>query len=211
MKVTQETQSSMTFKDNQFFLILAGTGFLIAGCVFIINSHQALTLDFLRNNWLDFACIAIGILLIFIYKSTTIVLDKTIGKMTFTYKGLFGKKMNEYLMSNLVRLELRARYDNSRQTNNNGVSFSVPRLVYQLVFLFNDGLQLPLDNISGGDSTSINGIPILMGGKGKEEMIGQKIATFLNIPYQKIEPPNPMDMIKTAVGAIQGNAPTIQN
>jgi len=188
MKIAQITQTSMVLKDNNFSGIIFGAVFAVLGFILLYSMHP-LSKPFSLKTWLPAIFILVGLFVIAMSRFTTIILDKAQNKIIVIGLGILGKRVKEYPLNTVMRLELREEYRiEYSNADSRGFSVQTPRLNWQLVFVFNDGQEVPLDHVTSSASTvRFDDIP-LMSGSGTERVVGQKIAAFLNIPFQEIGP-----------------------
>lgn len=190
MKIVQESAVSMVIKDYNYNSLVIGIVFIVLGSFSFFKTEP------LRNLF-DFKVILtgifpiVGLYIVLITKFTTIVLDKAQNKITFTRKSILGTKHDEVSLAPVVKVELKQEYKmETVEMNANTRGFStrseIPRLYYQLALVSNNGQEVQLESPKRSSGVG----SILLGGRTKAREVGQKIATFLNVPFQEISPPD---------------------
>jgi hypothetical protein len=187
MKITNQTANELTLTEGGASGIIVGTILIIAGVLAEL---------FLRQNggivtWIGLALIAAGIVIVLFSSSITVVMNKTSGQVAYQKKRLVGGKNSTYQIADIFRIETRKQWQmqNTGQSGNQGGSPPQEVLVAQSVMVFKDGRELALDHQKTSSSTSVGGM-VLMGGQGAETATAAQVATFLNVPFLEIMPPN---------------------
>jgi hypothetical protein len=188
MKITRENQNLLVLQESGLFVYVFGTIFILLG-LFIVFSPS-----FLSDNpplWTGIVGILLGSLVIVISKNTTISLDKTSNKLLFLKKGITGQTVKEYSLDQIKEIEMFASYSSS----SSGSGYS-----YHLAFVFKNNEEVPLNP---GDSTIIRfmGRQII-----PEKKLGEKIADFLNVPFQEKEPLTMAETLSEVTSAVKDAA-----
>ena len=132
----------------------------------------------------------IGVIMLLVTSSISIVIDKPQRQITFRRKRIMGAKTNSYHTSDVIRVELRRNsYFNHEPTSRQGFSMGDDHQVFdsQSIIMFKDGTELPLENRKSrntGKSPISTGV--MMAGEGKELSISRQVAAFLSVPFQEI-------------------------
>lgn len=190
MKIIQQDQNSLRLRDSNILGYSIGTIFTIFGLfmtikptMFIQHPPLLMSLFFL----------ATGIFVVCIAKVTTVSLDKTLDKLTITQKSLFSQQSQEYLLSSVKQLELQQNY---RTDNHNR-----PGISYNLVFILNTGIAVPLNPL-GSTNISVAGIPI-----NTEQALGNKIAGFMGVPFVELRPPTLQETLTAITSKVSSPPP----
>jgi hypothetical protein len=178
MKITIETQSLMVIKEGRIFVYVLSAVFTAAGLVVIFFP------SFFTNNpplWSGIVAVLAGILVVFLNKSINVKLDKSVDKFSMLKKSLIGKHSEEYSLSQIKEVEIRQMYYQGARTRNSREGES--GYYYELSIIMNNNQRILLNpgarNIQRGISFS----------RPKEQVIGEKIANFLGVPFQERRPP----------------------
>lgn len=188
MKILEDSDRKIVLKDSNWGGFVVGIILLLASFYFmyrLIPFPMGFDIKLLLIPGLLFL---IGALLFFTSNSTTSTFDKDGNVITFVKKSILGTRNKTYQLDQVARLEMREQVimNNSRQTQ--GINMGgTPQVQFQLVMVLKDGTEIPLDHLKSPATTSFGGVAI-MGGTGTEKVIGQKLATFLGVPYQEISP-----------------------
>lgn len=182
MKILKQTTDEMVLKDGS---VLSG---LIGGIIFAGLGGFVLYL-----NHIDTVAILVGIIFaiaglvqIFFATSTTITVNKGRGQLFLQKRGLIKNQLKSYAIADIDRIEMRNDFQTQHSTIQ-GRIYMRPVIIYQSVFVMKDGTELPLGGIKTPRQVSGIGSPsILRSGESKEVAVGQQIATFISIPFQKI-------------------------
>lgn len=184
MKILKEDQNLMILKDNNITIFVVGIIFVFVGLMIIFKP------DYFTNEtplWFGFVGILFGLFIILMAKITTISLDKLSNKLSFQQKGLTNKIIKEYTLGQIKEIELSVSYSTSGKNNYS----------YHLAFVLNNNEIIPL-NPGSSSFLKIMGKQII-----PENTIGQRIANFLNVPFQNRQPPTASEALSTISSAIQ--------
>lgn len=187
MKIVYQDPNTLLLKDSNLLGYFIGTIFAIFGLAMTIKPSM-----FVQSPPLLFSLLflSIGVFVICVAKVTTANLDKAKDKIIITQKSLLSKHAQEYLLSSVQQLELQQKYRTDSQNR--------PGISYDLVFIFNTGLQVPLYPL-GTTNISIGGIPV-----NTEQALGQNIASFIGVPFVERRPPT----LQETLSAITSTIPT---
>lgn len=198
MKIINQTKVELKLKDSNLSSLIIGFIVIIIG--------GTLGVAFFNHADSKVFLIVSGFLLLFglliILFSSAIIIDfKTINnQFNYTKKSFFRTKTDIYNFSDVSHVELRKQWQteytsygnnsSSRIKVNNVTSKKV--LLFQSILILKNGIELPLDNKkNSSDTTSLlDSSSVLMGGASKEVFIANQVATFLNVPFREVTPPN---------------------
>ncbi len=205
MNIVQETPNLIALKDSDYKGLVIGIIFIVVPILLIPLIFSSQSANVLIFALVLFVFLVTGIFSVINSYFSTITLDKSINKLSFVRKGVLGKRNNDYSLSNISSIQLRQEYA-SRSTSSVGFSTKLGtmsrRLDFQLFFIFKSGEEIPLDHLQQPGGLSISGLPLL-GGSGYERELGQKLATFLNVPFNDSGLPSMGQTISDLVGAIK--------
>jgi len=186
MKIVSQTADELVLQEGSASGIVVGVVLVIAGVLaeLFLRSSNAMVI------WIGLALVVIGIVVILFSSSITVVANKAKGQVLYQKKRLVGGQNSTYAIADLFRIETRKQWhvDNA-PSGDQGASRPQPVLVAQSVMVFKDGREVPLDHQKSSSSTTVGSV-VLMGGQGAESAIASQVATFLNVPFQEIAPPN---------------------
>jgi len=196
VKVVSETQNQLILKQNRYSNIFLGIVLFLAGIGVFLIAHQT------APKILSLVFLIIGILIIIFTKFITINIDKTQNSFSLIAAGLLGKKKTNIALDQIKEVSLEeyvsTQYNIAGQNANMGSPMAQTNIVYDLVFYLKDGQGIPIQIKSGGN-TFINGLPIggfgSLLGRNKNVELGNKIATFIGIPFIDRRPPGVIDML----------------
>lgn len=187
MKIISQSADELVLKEGSASGIVVGVVLIIAG---------VLAGSFLRQSnpiviWIALALCVVGLAVILFSSSITVTANKARGQIFYQKKRLVGGQNSTYAIGDIFRIETRKqwRVENTPPSGNQNASMPQPVLVAQSVIVFKNGHELALDHQKTSSSTSIGSV-VLMGGQGAETAIAAQVATFLNVPFQEIAPPN---------------------
>jgi len=186
MKITSQSTSELVLQEGSASGIAMGVVFAIAGAVggFLLRSRTPLAL------WIGLAVVLLGVALICFSSTITVSANKATGQLLYEKKRLVGAQSTTYAIGDVLRIETRKQWreENTPPSGNREVSTPQQVLVAQSVIVFKSGQELPLDHQKTSSSMSI-GSAVLMSGQGAEVAIANRVAAFLEVPFQEIAPP----------------------
>lgn len=203
MKIISETPSILILKENAYSVILGGiiaiiTSFILAIVIFS-NSPQPLT--FL----IPLVFLIVGIITILSAKLVIITINKSINKINLSFVGLLGKKTQDIDINQVSEVVIQENYGRSMSSNNGNTTF-VPHntagLNFTLVFYLKNGEGYPIPMGTANSGLSINRIPFnIFSVRNKQIELGNKIASFIGVPFKDNRPPTLSDMVG-AIGQV---------
>lgn len=167
MKIIKEEAGVLIMRDKSWLAFLVGFVFMIFGVLFIFKSDVFINQPPLWGGVLTFI---MGLLVICFWTVTTVIVDRKISKLTFSWKALVRHKIKEVSIGDIKHVELRQIYDlrNSR--------------VFRVFVVLKSSEEIKLNKY--GTYTSY-GIGYSVKPK-TEKDLGLKIATFINVPFLEI-------------------------
>jgi hypothetical protein len=193
MKIANQTQGQMALKDNNIWKFVFGGGFILFGIGFGITMYASGTHG--AALLIPLILLVIGILSLLFMASLVVEINKSSGQIVYTKKRLIGNKISTYPIADVLRVETRKHWEVQRNNQKSmGSGFQINnassgRLVLfaQSLLVLKDGKTLPLDIAKGSPSRSTASSTVLAE---NEAAVAKKVADFLNLPFQVIEPPN---------------------
>jgi len=184
MKIIKETANIMILKNRNILGFIIGFIFVLVGIIAFVKP------DFFTNKpplWFGLIFILFGGLAIFGAKVITITLDKTTNKLSFLRKGLLGQSIKEYNLDQIKEVELSISFPSAEKMRQ-GFGY-----LYRLSFVLNTGEIIPLNPGSRSNKRTMS----------TERIIGARIASFLNVPFQERRPPTVSELLSTVQSTIQ--------
>jgi hypothetical protein len=187
MKIISQSANELVLQEGGAMGIALGVVFVIAGVFGGYRFHAASPIAI----WIALAVIVVGVTVILLSSSITVSANKASGQLSYRKKRLIGGQDSAYAIADVFRIETRRQWqmENRAPSGNQGEPIPQPMLVSQSVIVFRDGRELPLDHQKTASTTSVGSV-VLMGGQGAEAAIANRMAEFLNVPFQEIAPPN---------------------
>lgn len=196
MKIVHATPSVLVLKQHSYISMAVGLFFFVTGLYLIFSQRESKTL------FLAVILIMCGLLPVILFKFITIVINKTASTISITGVGLLGKKTQTINFSQVKEVSIE-EYITANTTN------SGPRnqLNFNLVIYLNDGQGVPIA-MDSPSVISISGIPI--GGFGPRNSVmdmGNKIASFIGVPFVDRRPPTVNDVVSNISTIMQNSKP----
>lgn len=199
MKITSQNDQLLVVKDGGIFGFIIGAVVALFAGYYLVST--LLTTGVSTDLWFSVGGVVVGLLVLFMTSIVTATLNKSTGQIQYVKKHLIGSSATTYAMADVLRIEVRKEW-RTESSSGTARTESVPEqvLVSQTLIVFKDGTQLPLSRQSSPSRVSIGGI--LVSGQGTETVTANQIATFLNVPFQEIAPPNAGITINLGPGSI---------
>lgn len=201
MKIVHETPTALVLKQKNYLGIFVGIIFFIVGTYLLISQG-------LKDSKLLLIAIIfifVSLLVVVLTKFITLTIDKSSGKITLTSKGLVGQKSQDIALDQIQEIAIE---ESITQVTGNSGSRNQPS--YNLVFYLKDGQGIPI-HIDSPTSFSVGGFPI--GdylGRNKIIELGNKIASFIGVPFKDSRPPTVTDVISGVVNTIKNNQSNLE-
>jgi hypothetical protein len=203
MKVITETPTVLILKENSISQIFSGVIFIIIGIAIIpllINKGVVYLL-------FSLGFILFGLAFILLTKFVTITINKSVNKVNFIFTNLLGKTSQDIAIDQISEIAIQenlTRTVSSGTVNSSAYQNTSPKLSFVLIFYLKDGQGIPISMGSSNGSLSLNGIPLnIFSGRNKRIEIGNKIASFIGVPFRDNRPPTISDMTNIIGQAIE--------
>ena len=132
------------------------------------------------NWWLGLIALAIGILILLLNKSITLIADGNIRQIRITKKSLLGASDNSYSFNDIKDVMIEEDHDYERDSDGDRKE----KITYVLIFNFNNGYQEAINLSSGSSNFSAGGINMSRFSKNNAVMrIGQRMAEVIGVPF----------------------------
>ena len=177
MKITQDTQTYLECKKS------ALVGYIISGLL-MVGGVAAMVLMLIQSSsqwWLGLIAEAIGILILLLNKSITLIADGNIRQIRIAKKSLLGASDNSYSFNDIKEVMIEEDRNYERDTDGDRKE----RITYVLIFNFNNGYQEAI-NLTGGSSSnvSVGGLNMSRFSQNNAVMrIGQRMAEVIGVPF----------------------------
>ena len=176
MKITQDTQTYLECKKS------ALVGYIVAGLL-MIGGVVAVILMLIQSAsdwWFGLIALAIGIVILLLNKSITLIADGNLRQIRIAKKSLLGASDNAYSFSDIKEVMIEEDRDYERDSDGDRKE----RITYVLIFNFNNGYQEAIKLSSGSSNFSVGGINMSRFSQNNAMMrIGQRMAEVIGVPF----------------------------
>ena len=176
MKITQDTQTYLECKKS------ALVGYIVAGLLMIggVVAVILMLMQSASNWWLGLIALAIGIVILLLNKSITLIADGNLRQIRIAKKSLLGASDNAYSFNDIKEVMIEEDRDYERDSDGDRKE----RITYVLIFNFNNGYQEAIKLSSGSSNFSVGGINMSRFSQNNAMMrIGQRMAEVIGVPF----------------------------
>ena len=174
MKITQDTQTYLECKKS------ALVGYIVAGLL-MIGGVVAVILMLIQSAsdwWLGLIALAIGVVILLLNKSITLIADGNLRQIRIAKKSLLGASDNAYSFNDIKEVMIEEDRDYERDSDGDRKE----RITYVLIFNFNNGYQEAI-NLTRS-SSSVGGLNMSRFSQNNAVMrIGQRMAEVIGVPF----------------------------
>ena len=174
MKITQDTQTYLECKKS------ALVGYIVSGLL-MVGGVVAVIVMFMQsasNWWLGLIALAIGIAILLLNQSITLVADGNLRQIRIDKKSLLGASDNAYSFNDIKEVMIEEDRDYERDSDGDRKM----RITYVLIFNFNNGYQEAI-NLKRS-SSSVGGLNMSRFSQNNAVMkIGQRMAEVIGVPF----------------------------
>ena len=174
MKITQDTQTYLECKKS------ALVGYIVAGLL-MIGGVVAVILMLIQSAsdwWFGLIALAIGIVILLLNKSITLIADGNLRQIRIAKKSLLGASDNAYSFNDIKEVMIEEDRDYERDSDGDRKE----RITYVLIFNFNNGYQEAI-NLTRS-SSSVGGLNMSRFSQNNAVMrIGQRMAEVIGVPF----------------------------
>jgi hypothetical protein len=177
MKITQDTQTYLECKKS------ALVGYIVSGLL-MVGGLIAVILILMKsasNWWLGLIALAIGIAILLLNKSITLIADGNLRQIRIAKKSLLGASDNSYSFNDIKDVMIEEDRNYERDSDGDRKE----KITYVLIFNFNNGYQEAI-NLTGGSSSnvSVGGLNMSRFSQNNAVMrIGQRMAEVIGVPF----------------------------
>ena len=176
MKITQDTQTYLECKKS------ALVGYIVAGLL-MIGGVVAVILMLIQSAsdwWLGLIALTIGVVILLLNKSITLIADGNLRQIRIAKKSLLGASDNAYSFNDIKEVMIEEDRDYERDSDGDRKM----RITYVLIFNFNNGYQEAIKLSSGSSNFSVGGINMSRFSQNNAMMrIGQRMAEVIGVPF----------------------------
>ena len=176
MKITQDNQTYLECKKS------ALVGYIVAGLL-MIGGVVAVILMLIQSAsdwWLGLIALAIGVAVLLLNKSITLIADGNLRQIRIAIKSLLGASDNSYSFNDIKEVMIEEDRDYERDSDGDRKE----RITYVLIFNFNNGYQEAIKLSSGSSNFSVGGINMSRFSQNNAMMrIGQRMAEVIGVPF----------------------------
>ena len=176
MKITQDTQTYLECKKS------ALVGYIVAGLL-MIGGVVAVILMLIQSAsdwWLGLIALVIGVVILLLNKSITLIADGNLRQIRIAKKSLLGASDNAYSFNDIKEVMIEEDRDYERDSDGDRKM----RITYVLIFNFNNGYQEAIKLSSGSSNFSVGGINMSRFSQNNAMMrIGQRMAEVIGVPF----------------------------
>ena len=189
MRIIKQNDKLLVLKKSKTFQMILGSAMSAFGIVFFIvyTYSSGFSLSGAAPSLVIFI---VGISIVIFSKDETVFFDKDQNKMSILRKGLTGSKNTDYVLGDIMGIEVVERYvsRSSASTINSSVNNSIntnraPERVEDFIVVMKNGTRIILDT-SGSSSVEFSGISLPMGSIGSAP--ADVAASFLGVPVNHI-------------------------
>ena len=176
MKITQDTQTYLECKKS------ALVGYIVAGLLIIggVVAVIVMLIQSASNWWFGLIALAIGIVILLLNKSITLIADGNLRQIRIAKKSLLGASDNAYSFNDIKEVMIEEDRDYERDSDGDRKE----RITYVLIFNFNNGYQEAIKLSSGSSNFSLGGINMSRFSQNNAMMrIGQRMAEVIGVPF----------------------------
>ena len=177
MKITQDLQTYLECKKS------ALVGYIVAGLL-MIGGVVAVILMLIQSAsdwWLGLIALAIGVTVLLLNKSITLIADGNLRQIRIAKKSLLGASDNAYSFNDIKEVMIEEDRDYERDSDGDRKM----RITYVLIFNFNNGYQEAINLTPGTSSNvSVGGLNMSRFSQNNAVMrIGQRMAEVIGVPF----------------------------
>ena len=177
MKITQDSPTYLECKKSALFGYIFSIILMIGGIIGMI----VMVMKSSSQWWVGLIAVVIGILILFLTKSITLIADGNIKQVKIATKSLLGASDNAYAFHDIKEIVI----EEDRQYERDSDGDRKDKTSYVLIFNFNNGYQEAL-NLTPGSSSNIavNGVNMCRFSQNNAVMnIGQRLSEVIGVPF----------------------------
>ena len=174
MKITQDTQTYLECKKS------ALVGYIVSGLLMLggVATVIIMLMQSASQWWFGLIALAIGVVILLLNKSITLIADGNLRQIRIAKKSLLGASDNAYSFNDIKEVMIEEDRDYERDSDGDRKE----RITYVLIFNFNNGYQEAI-NLTRS-SSSVGGLNMSRFSQNNAVMrIGQRMAEVIGVPF----------------------------
>jgi hypothetical protein len=192
MKIVAETPDRLIATDNNPAALIVGPVLGVIGLLMVVLGQN------LVAGLIGFIAMAGGVYVVVMRQVRTLIVDKTMGKVSIQARSMLRKHLNEYLFHDIAKVQLvrntaAATMNDPEGAMPSGFGINIGPLSLgggrsrersmqtQLVLVLHNGTTA---EVAAGQQTS--GWMMMFGGMVPGEDVAQKLAGYVSVPYESI-------------------------
>ena len=177
MKITQDTQTYLECKKSALVGYIVSVLLMVGGVLAVI----LMLMQSASQWWLGLIALVIGIVILLLNKSITLIADANVRQIRITKKSLLGASDNSYSFNDIKDVMIEEDRDYDRDSDGDRKE----RITYVLIFNFNNGYQEAINLTPGTSSNvSVGGLNMNRFSQNNAVMrIGQRMAEVIGVPF----------------------------
>jgi hypothetical protein len=211
MKILSEAPERLVATDKNPAALIVGGVLGVAGLLMVVLGQNLIA------GLVGFLLMAGGVYLIVMRQVRTLIVDKTVGKVSIQARSLLRKHLNEYLFHDIAKVQL-VRNVTAATVNadeaSSGLSINLGPLSFggggrnravqrtQLLLVLHNGTTA---EVTAGQQTA--GWMVMFGGLVPGEDVAQKLAGYVAVPYESMGDGAAVgDVVAEAASAVKATA-----
>ena len=177
MKIIQDFPTYLECKKSALFGCIFSIILMVGGVIGVI-------VMFMKSSsqwWIGLIALAIGILILFLTKSITLIADGNIKQVKIATKSLLGASDNAYAFHDIKEIVIEEDRQYERDSDGNRKD----KTSFVLIFNFHNGYQEAINLTSGSSSSiSVGGVNMSRFSQNNAVMnIGQRLSEVIGVPF----------------------------
>ena len=177
MKIIQDSPTYLECKKSALFGYISSIILMVGGVIGVI-------VMFMKSSsqwWIGLIALAIGILILFLTKSITLIADGNIKQVKIATKSLLGASDNAYAFHDIKEIVIEEDRQYERDSDGNRKD----KTSFVLIFNFHNGYQEAINLTSGSSSSiSVGGVNMSRFSQNNAVMnIGQRLSEVIGVPF----------------------------
>ena len=177
MKIIQDTPTYLECKKSALFGYIFSVILMVGGVIGVI----VMLMKSSSQWWIGLIAVAIGILILFLNKSISLIADGNIKQVKIATKSIINASDNAYAFHDIKEIII----EEDRQYERDSDGDRKDKTNYVLIFNFHNGYQEAL-NLTPGSSSNIavNGVNMSRFSQNNAVMnIGQRLSEVIGVPF----------------------------
>jgi hypothetical protein len=177
MKIIQDSPTYLECKKSALFGYIFSIILMVGGVIGVI-------VMFMKSSsqwWIGLIALAVGIIILFLTKSITLIADGNIKQVKIATKSLLGASDNAYAFHDIKEIVIEEDRQYERDSDGNRKD----KTSFVLIFNFHNGYQEAINLTSGSSSSiSVGGVNMSRFSQNNAVMnIGQRLSEVIGVPF----------------------------